>query len=217
MLTLSPRPQLSILQTFPSKASLPPLRDRLWLIEQGVVRTLTQHQDGHTTTLGIWGQGEVVGLALTPLRPYQMECLTPVVATEMPMGNQSRYRQDLLLNHLWRSQELFTIVQNPSLADGLLRLLYWLAERFGQITPQGFLLESVLTHQQISETLGCSRVAVTRMLNQLERDGRLMRLHNKERRLESLLNQPLGLNPQRVGCRRAILLPEDGLALPTHR
>ncbi len=217
MPTLSPRPQLSVLQTFPIKTGLPPLRDRLWLIEQGLVRTLTWNQQGDIVTLGIWGRGEIVGLPLTQLQPYQMECLTPVTATELPMGSHSRYWQELLLNHLWRSQELFRLVQTPSLAEGLLGLLYWLAQRFGQPTTQGLLLEPVLTHQQLAETLGCSRVAVTRMLNQLEREGRLARLRDQERQLRELLHQPLQLNPQRVGFRRAILLPDQGLALPAQR
>ncbi|NJL49744.1 MAG: Crp/Fnr family transcriptional regulator [Leptolyngbyaceae cyanobacterium SM2_5_2] len=209
MLTLSSRPQLSILQTFPMKASLPPLLDRLWLIEQGLVRTLTWNRQGDVVTLGIWGRGEVVGLPLTQLKPYQMECLTPVVVTELPLGRQSRYGQDLLLNHLWRGEELFAIVQTSSLAEALMSLLYWLAKRFGQPTNQGLLLEPVLTHQQLAETLGCSRVAVTRMLSQLERDGRLRRLKDQEKPLRARLTQPLKLNPQRAGFRRAILLPDE--------
>ncbi|MGF1517775.1 MAG: Crp/Fnr family transcriptional regulator [Nodosilinea sp.] len=195
-----PRPQLSILQTFNPKASLPPLGDRVWLIERGIVRTLTWNADGHVTTLGLWGQGEIVGLPLTCLHPYQMECLTPVTATELALGSQSS-EQRLLLNHLWHSQELFSLVQIPCLSDRLLQLLHWLAHRFGHQTPEGLLLPPLLTHKQLSEILGSSRVTVTRLLNLLERQGQVVRFRKRS-----------GETPQGIagmpGLSRAILLPQ---------
>jgi CRP-like cAMP-binding protein len=198
------RSQLSIVHKFAHKANLPQRPDRLWLIEKGMVRSLTWNPAGYITTLGIWGQGDVVGLPLTPLRPYAMECLTPVVVTEVGLVSPNHPWPDLLLRHIWRSQELLNIVRQPTLAEGLLSLLYWLADRFGQPVEQGLLLEPVLTHQQISEVLGSSRVTVTRMLNQMEKEGRLWRLRDRERRLVTLLNQ----RPQLVRSRRAIVLPK---------
>jgi CRP-like cAMP-binding protein len=193
------RPQLSILQTFAPKAYLPLHRDRVWLIEQGIVRTLTWNDDGQLTTLGLWGQGDIVGLPLSQIRPYQIECLTPVAVAELPLGSQSRYWQDLLLNHLWRSQELFQVVHNPHMADRLLALLHWLAQRFGQPTPQGLMLDPVLTHQQMAETLGSSRVTVTRLLSTLERQGKIVRFRKQVRHLAYGASSRSG---------RALLLPE---------
>lgn len=193
------RPQLSILQTFAPKEYLPLHRDRVWLIEQGIVRTLTWNEGGQLTTLGIWGQGDIVGLPLSQIRPYHIECLTPVAVAELPLGSQSRYWQDLLLNHLWRSQELFQVVHNPQMADRLLALLHWLAQRFGQPTPQGLMLDPVLTHQQIAETLGSSRVTVTRLLSTLERQGKIVRFRKQVRHLA------YGATTR---SRRALLLPE---------
>ncbi|MFQ4138656.1 Crp/Fnr family transcriptional regulator [Nodosilinea sp. PGN35] len=194
-----PRPQLSILQTFSPKASLPPLGDRVWLIERGIVRTLTWNADGHITTLGLWGREDIVGLPLTRLRPYQMECLTPVTVSEMALGSQID-GQRLLLHHLWRSQELFSLVQIPCLADRLLHLLHWLANRFGQQTPEGMLLPPLLTHKQLSEVLGSSRVTVTRLLNLLERRGQVVRLKKRSAKTAQAAGMP--------GSSRAILLPQ---------
>ncbi|WOD40743.1 Crp/Fnr family transcriptional regulator [Nodosilinea sp. E11] len=173
------RPQLSILQTFGPKTSLPPLCDRVWLIEQGIVRSLTWNAEGQVITVGLWGQGDIVGLPLTRLSPYQMECLTSVMVTEVVFHSQTRYWQTLLLNHLWYSQELFRVVQIPCLAERLLHLLHWLADRFGHQTPEGRLLPPLLTHQQLSEVLGSSRVTVTRLLNTLERQGQLVRFRKR--------------------------------------
>ena len=199
-----PRPQLSVLQTFSPKASLPPLGDRVWLIERGIVRTLTWNADGHVTTLGLWGREDIVGPPLTRLRPYQMECLTPVTVTELALGSQSSEQsngQRLLLNHLWHSQELFSLVQIPYLADRLLHLLCWLANRFGHQTPDGLLLPPLLTHKQLSEILGSSRVTVTRLLNLLERQGQVVRF---SKRSGATVQAGAGM----PGSSRAILLPQ---------
>lgn len=195
------RPQLSILKPFGPKSSLPPLGDRVWLIEQGIVRSLTWTDEGQVTTIGLWGQGDIVGLPLTRLSPYQMECLTPVTVTEVTFDSQTRYWQQLLLNHLWYSQELFRVVQIPCLAERLLQLLYWLADRFGDQTPEGTVLPPLLTHKQLSEVLGSSRVSVTRLLNSLEQQGQLVRL--RKRRGEKLLH-----SCAMPGSSRAILLPQ---------
>ncbi|MBE9112521.1 Crp/Fnr family transcriptional regulator [Nodosilinea sp. LEGE 07298] len=194
------RPQLSILQSFGPKSSLPPLGDRVWLIEQGIVRALTWTSEGQVTTVGIWGQGDIVGLPLTRLMPYQMECLTSVTVTEVAFESQTRFWQQLLLNHLCYSQELFCVVQIPCLAERLLQLLHWLAHRFGYQTPEGTVLPPLLTHKQLSEVLGSSRVTVTRLLNSLEQQGQLMRF--RKRRGENL---PSCAMP---GSSRAILLPQ---------
>jgi CRP-like cAMP-binding protein len=188
-----------MLKTFAPKTSLPPLVDSVWLIEQGTVRTLTWNDNGQVTTVGFWGQGDIVGLPLTRLTPYQMECLTLVTVTELTFDTQTRYWHQLLLKHLWHSQELFNVVQISCLGERLLQLLHWLASRFGAQTPQGVLLPPLLTHQQLSEVLGSSRVTVTRLLNALERQGHLVRL--RKRGSDRLHSYPL------LGSSRAILLP----------
>jgi CRP-like cAMP-binding protein len=201
-------PQPSILQTFDFKASLPLLPDRVWLVERGIVRTLTWDDDGQVTTLGLWGRGDIVGLPLTRLSPYEIECLTSVAVTELPPGVQTRDWQQLLLNHLWRSQELFSLVQTVCLRVRLLKLLHWLAARFGRELPQGMLLPPLLTHKQFSEILGSSRVTVTRLLNILEQQGQLKRFRKRGSERPLTFATP--------GSSRAILLPH-GEKLPQAR
>ncbi|WP_052050717.1 Crp/Fnr family transcriptional regulator [Leptolyngbya sp. KIOST-1] len=193
-------PQLSVLQTFDARSALPPLGDRVWLIEQGIVRALTWTAEGQVTTVGIWGQGDIVGLPLTRLSPYRMECLTQVTVTEVTVDTQTRFWRQLLLNHLCCSQELFCVVQTPCLAERLLQLLHWLAHRFGYQTPEGTVLPPLLTHKQLSEVLGSSRVTVTRLLNSLEQQGQLVRF--RKRRGD---NRHHGAMP---GSSRAILLSQ---------
>jgi CRP-like cAMP-binding protein len=61
-------------------------------------------------------------------------------------------------------------------ASSALRLekfLDWLVFRFGTPAPQGYLVEIRLTHQDISEAIGSTRVSVTRVLNQFQQAGKI--------------------------------------------
>jgi CRP-like cAMP-binding protein len=167
-------PQLR-LQAFRRKEFLPLIPDQVWQIEQGVVRVITWNEKGHVTTLGLWGRGDVVGQPLTRQRPCHCECLTAVKAITTPFGNHSRYWHTVLLKHLWYQEDLLRIIHQPSVLESLMQLLQWLAQRFGKALPQGHLLDPLLTHQQLAEILGTSRVTVTRALTQLEDEGRLIK------------------------------------------
>lgn len=78
-------------------------------------------------------------------------------------------RKDLLplgSDYLWEIEQ------------GIVRSLTWNEEgQFGQTVPQGKLLNFHLTHQDISETIGLTRVTVTRLINRLEQEGRIVRSH----------------------------------------
>ena len=170
-----PATPIAEIQAFRRKEILPLVPDRVWQIEQGVVRVLTWNENGHVTTLGIWGQGDMVGQPLTRQNPCQLECLTSVKVISTPVRSQSRHWQTVLLRHLWHQQDLLRIIHQPSVLESLTQLLHWLAQRFGKPVPQGQLLEPLLTHQQLAETLGTSRVTVTRLLQRLENEGQLIK------------------------------------------
>ena len=58
----------------------------------------------------------------------------------------------------------------------LLKLLVWLSKRFGREVEQGHLIELRLTHQDLAELLGTTRVTITRVLKQFEQQGLIQRL-----------------------------------------
>ncbi len=159
--------------SFQRKDLLPLSLDRLWKIESGVVRTLTWDEEGNQATLGFWGEGDVVGRPLSRMEPYQIRCLTAVKVSELPLV--SRYLQTALLFNAWKSEELLGILHHQSVRHRLWHFLQWLALRFGRSLPQGRLTEPRLTHQDIAETIGTSRVTVTRLLKALEREGKISR------------------------------------------
>lgn len=160
-------------KSFRSKDLLPLQPERLWRIEAGVVRSLTWDTEGKTTTLGFWGKGDVVGQPLSRIKPYQVECLTAVQVHEILP--EDKCLNTALLTHAWKSEELLSILHHSSVVEQLLRLLKWLAYQFGHPTPYGVLLNLGLTHQDFADTLGVARITVTRLFNQLEREGKIQR------------------------------------------
>lgn len=157
-------------QPFAPRSFLAAKLGQLWRIETGFVRTMTWLEDGTSIVLGIWGAGDVIGKPLTRLEPYQIECITKVEATPVPLSEVSELTE-VLLAHLQQSERLMQIRSYKRVDIMLLKFLSWLAERFGQDVESGRLINLRLTHLDIAEAIGSTRVTVTRILNQLERQG----------------------------------------------
>lgn len=175
--TLSPHltsPVPPVSQIFDARASL--LRmDCLWQIEDGLVRTLTWLEDGTLVAMGIWGKGDRIGKPLTKVDPYQIECISRVRAIPLPLS-QVEDMDVIVWDHLQQAEALMQIRSYKRIDIMLLKLLTWLSTRFGQDVGTGRLIDLRLTHQDLSELLGATRVTVTRTLNQLEQQGLIERL-----------------------------------------
>lgn len=57
----------------------------------------------------------------------------------------------------------------------LLVLLWYLADRWGRVTPEGIVLPLKLTHETLARLVGAQRPSVTTALRQLDEDGRVQR------------------------------------------
>jgi CRP-like cAMP-binding protein len=73
-------------RTFGRGDSIPLQPDTLWLLGQGVARTLTWSEEGTLIVLGYWGIGDVVGRPLSQLDPYEIKCLTNVEVNMLPQN-----------------------------------------------------------------------------------------------------------------------------------
>ncbi len=147
----------------------------LWKIETGAVRTLTWLEDGTVVTTGLYGPGDVVGQALSMVDPYQIECVTPVEAILLTLEND-QIPSEWLLAHLQQAEDLIVIRSYRRVETMLVKLLGWLAKRFGRDIEAGNLIDLRLTHQDLAELMGTTRVTVTRILGQLEEQGLIERL-----------------------------------------
>jgi CRP-like cAMP-binding protein len=168
---LTPVSTFDLIQiAFNHRDLIPLQQDLLWRIERGVVRTLTWSEAGNAIALGYWGSGDVVGQPLCRVNPYEIECLTNVEVTPVP---SHRWHQvlDAILLHTQQTEELLSIVRYEQIRERLLQFLIWLSRKFGRDLDQGQLIDLRLTHQEIAEVIGTTRVTVTRLLNQFEQEG----------------------------------------------
>lgn len=159
---------------FTRREILPARNDVLWRIERGAVRTLTWSEDGTFITLGYWGAGDLIGYPLSRVKPYQIECLTSVEVTALP---PHLWSQDVnaLLSHIQQAEELLSIVHRKPICLRLWQFLTWLSAKFGRDVEQGKLIDLNVTHQEMAEVLNTTRVTVTRLLQQFEEEGTLIR------------------------------------------
>jgi CRP-like cAMP-binding protein len=162
-------------QYFTRRTFLPEQHNSLWKIESGFVRTYTYLENGTTVALGLWGAGDIVGRSLSKLEPYQMECLTKVEATVLPI-NEWDNSTETLLAHIQQAEELMVIRSYKKVDTMLIKLLAWLSKRFGSEVDKGRLIDMRLTHEDLAEMLGSTRVTITRILGQFEQEGLIDRL-----------------------------------------
>ena len=161
-------------RTFHPKDQLPLWSDAIWKIERGIVRTLTWKEDGTFISLGYWGHNDVVGKPLSQVEPYQIEWVTSVEVSLIPLQQVSNYVEAILI-HLRQTEELQSILHSQRTAERLLNFLGWLGKKFGRLIEEGILIDLRLTHADISDVIGTTRVSVTRMMMKLETDGLIKR------------------------------------------
>lgn len=164
-----------IRQPFSPRSIVPSKSNLLWKIKSGVVKVTTWLEDGTTVTLGIWGPGDIIGKPLSKVEAYQIECLTKV---DLTIFHAQEWQQitEILLAHIQQAEELLVIRSQKRTDIMVIKLLSWLAKRFGHEVKNGHLIDVRLTHQDIAEMLGATRVTVTRVLIQLEQQGFIERL-----------------------------------------
>ena len=162
-------------QNFPRRSLLPPQKNALWQIKSGFVMTYTYLEDGTTVALVLWSEGDIVGEALSKIKPYQMECLTTVEASNLPVEDWHELTESLL-NHIHQAEQLMIIRSHKKVETSLIQLLAWLSQKFGFQVDEGRLIDMRLTHEDLAALVSSTRVTVTRVLKQLEQERLIDRL-----------------------------------------
>lgn len=176
-----------------------PLRnDVLWCIKKGIVRTMTWDEDGNQIILGLWNEGDIVGSLMSTLDPYQIQCLNDVEMEILPsiLWEQA---SSAIIDHCQQTQQLLNIAHCRTTDVKLKKFLIWLSRKFGKPCERGMTICLKLTHQDIADTIGSTRVTMTRSLNQLRLQGLLswknhyLTLHQNfpERSFSSLQESPI--------------------------
>jgi CRP-like cAMP-binding protein len=83
----------------------------------------------------------------------------------------------LVRGHLKQIEEFTLIRSEKTVEVKLLRLLSWLSQKFaGENDQQGKSIDLRLTHQDLADIIGTTRVTITRLVAQLETQGVIERL-----------------------------------------
>ena len=166
------------LTPFATGSQIPLEEDEIYIICRGVVQLSVIHDSGDETLLGLAGPTTPIGLPLTIVEPYQAIALSQVDALRLSLVEIES--NDLLAAGLCRqmmarlrqSEAWLALTGQRPVAARLTHLLKLLSDEFGQETPDGLTRISVrLTHQQLANAIGTTRVTVTRLLGTSRKEG----------------------------------------------
>lgn len=166
----------TVAKVFSRLDQIPGQPDVLWEIQRGIVKSQTWTEAGKVIILGYWGAGDVLGMPLIAIEPYEMFCMTPVMVREIDKHHESVL--PFLYQQVKTLQKLNWILRQACVAERIWNLLLWLFEKFGYTVQEGSLIDIRLTHQDLAELADTTRVTVTRVLKQFEAQ-RLLRRQNK--------------------------------------
>ncbi|WP_287129108.1 Crp/Fnr family transcriptional regulator [Candidatus Cyanaurora vandensis] len=154
------------------------LRPReLGVVYRGVIQLLTLHASGDEVLLGLLGPMMPLGLPLTILDTYQAVALTDgnLLRVSWEEAQHSpRFAHEInlqLTRRLHQTEALLALAGKRRVLERIQGFMLLLGHEFGQITPDGLRVEIRLTHQQIANAMGTTRVTVTRLLSTLRAQG----------------------------------------------
>ncbi len=157
-----------------------PSLSEAWLIQSGVIRSVTWDMEGNVAVLGWWGTGDLIYPVTRKTEPHQYECLAPTVLTKL---HDFHRLSDLLIKQSLKTEELLALANCRNTSERILKMLHWVADHFGEpffdrtnLDRLGRLIDLQITHQQLADLAGTTRVTVTRCLGQFERDNQIVRL-----------------------------------------
>lgn len=162
---------------FKSGRPIPMAPQDLWIVCRGIVQLGTLFPSGDEAVLGFVYPAMPFGLPLTQLDPYEAIALSDVVLMRLnqielessPLLAQGVLQQ--LSRRLQQTEAILAMISQRRVCDRLQQLLLMLKQEVGQVTPEGIRLEVRLTHQQLANLLGTTRVTITRLLGNLRQDG----------------------------------------------
>lgn len=168
------------LQPYRSGQPIRMLSDEVLVVCRGVVQLGTLYDSGDESLLGLACPSMPFGLPLSFIRPYQAFALTDVDLMRLRLVEieQSPTLAQGIFRHLTRrlqqTEAVLAMVGYRRVEERLRHLLVLLKQEVGQSHPQGTRLSVRLTHQQLANAIGTTRVTVTRLLSQLQEEGWLI-------------------------------------------
>jgi CRP-like cAMP-binding protein len=138
---------------------------RCFLIERGLLKVSLSSTDGQPITLGFLQAGDQLPLEFQRRATMHLEAITPVQLSEYGVEGPQPGQHSL---NDW-AVDLLLIRRLTTAEQRLTALLRLLAERIGRRQKDWYVLPLQLTHAQIADLIGHTRVTVTQQLSLLRR------------------------------------------------
>jgi CRP/FNR family transcriptional regulator, cyclic AMP receptor protein len=151
--------------------------DAIYFIEEGRVRLTRLSPEGKTVILALLGPGDLIGDAAWEVGEHDSYAETLEESTIYQISREAFQRLikenpefgirliQVLGGRLRQAQARIEDLVFRQVPSRVARLLLSLAENHGRVTPKGIRVEFPLTHQEIADLVGSSRVTVTQILN----------------------------------------------------
>jgi CRP-like cAMP-binding protein len=174
-----------------------------FLLVEGIV--LKETRLANRAALELLGPGDVLGPPLSAIDQIESRAVSRYLAhggvslAELGARFRAAARRwpglsDVLLDRLARQTHRasmhLAMLHLPRIEDRIIALFSDLAERFGQMTPEGALIELDLTHEVIGHLVGSRRPTVTLALQSLAANGTLVRREDARWALDAAALSP---------------------------
>lgn len=163
----------------------------LYIVNFGVLKAIVPTSLGRDRIADLYGPGDVLGLAALDggahaetVVAVHDACMTPIDPQQAMNDRKLRdYIMRSMARQLRRSREMIDEAELP-VGARVTKAFLRLAERFGQAADQrpvqqgesdeeGVKLPLALTHEDLADLTGSSRVTITRILGELRTEGAL--------------------------------------------
>ncbi|HEY9604732.1 MAG TPA: Crp/Fnr family transcriptional regulator [Allocoleopsis sp.] len=156
---------------------IPLVSQGIWQVCQGLVQLSTLCQNGEEVWLGWAEPSAFFGQWFSLLQTYSAIALSDVHLTWFSLAeiNSSPRLAQIILPQMVRrmrqAEALLAISGQRRVEDRLQQLLVLMKREIGQPMPNGTRLAVRLTHQNLANAIGTTRVTVTRLLSKLKQEG----------------------------------------------
>jgi PAS domain S-box-containing protein len=151
----------------------------IYLVHQGLVKLSTFSEHSEEVLVGLAGPLMPFGSSLTPFQAYQAIALSEVQLVCIPLSeiaNSPPLAQTLLprINQrLKQAESLLAVSGQRHVRNRLHQLLLLLKQEIGQPGAQETRLSVRLTHEELANTCCTTRVTITRLLHDLQQQGKI--------------------------------------------
>jgi CRP-like cAMP-binding protein len=162
---------------FQKGKSIPVLSRDIYIVQQGIVQLSSFDSEGNYLFLGIIVPSMPFGLTLTSVEPYDVVALSNVSLIRFTIAEVEDY-SDLnrllmcgLNLRLQQSEVIHSILCSRNTSEKLYRFLIFLCGEIGEPVENGIRVKVRFTHQHLANSIGSTRVTVTRILQKFQQDG----------------------------------------------